>query len=204
MLVVWSLPPGNSPRGIDPNYQDHNPADTKTNPDHYIIFHFHTKHIATMVGAQLPRIYAVVAFHGQAYGGGTYPWVDGNDASGCNHCAHIMNCNTGSDSMPETMFWYPGQFTNQKVANLPPWAQIMTEFGNYLVAQGLLTAATFTGQRQGQLQLISADPCTRQYFNWGTYDRSRQFGPNGAPPPRGTGGNPPPTGGDNEQDNDGV
>ena len=157
-----------------------------------------------MVGAQLPRIYAVVAFHGQAYSGGTYPWVDGNDASGRNHCACVMNCNTGSDSMPETMFWYPGQFTNQEVANLPPWVQIMTEFVNYLIAQGLLTMDTFMEQTQGQLGLSNPDACSRQYFNWGTYRSSRQFGLNGAPPPGGHGGNPPPSGGDNEQDNYGV
>jgi hypothetical protein len=71
--------------------------------------------------------------------------------------------------MPETMFWYPGQFTNQEVANLPLWAQIMTEFANYLIAQGLLTV----------------DTCSCQYFNWGTYRSSRQFGPNEAPPPGG-------------------
>lgn len=202
--VVWRLPPGNGPGGVDPTYQDPNPPDSQTNPDLYVVFHFHTEHIATVAGAQRPGIYAIVAFHGQGYGTGSVPRVDGNNQDGRSRRARVMNCNTGGESTPHTIFFYPGELTNGEAASLPPWAQIMTEFGNYLVAQGLLTAATFTGQRQGQLQLISADPCTRQYFNWGTYDRSRQFGPNGAPPPRGTGGNPPPTGGDNEQDNDGV
>jgi len=146
-----------------------------------------------------------VAFHGQGYGTGRVPRVDGNNDDGRGRRAHVMNCNTGSESTPDTIFFYPGELTNQQAASLPPWAQIMTEFGNYLVAQGLLTAATFTGQRQGQLQLTTPpDPCTRQYFNWNGYVRSRQFGPNGAAPPGGTGGNPPPTGGDNEQDDDGV
>ena len=203
--VVWRLPSGSGPGGIDPAYQDPNPSDSQTNPDLFVVFHFHTEHIATVAGAQRPGIYAIVAFHGQGHGTGRFPRVDGNDPSGRNRRAQIMNCNTGSQSTPHTLFFYPGQFTNQQVANDGPWAQIMTEFGNYLVGQGLLTAATFTGERQGQLQLTTPpDSCGRQYFQWNGYIRSRQFGPNGAPPPGGAGGDPPPTGGDNEQDNDGV
>jgi hypothetical protein len=81
----------------------------------------------------------------------------------------------------------------------------LARFMNYMFAQGILTTDTFTAQRQGQLVLSAPDSCTRRYFEWGTrYTRSRQFGPHGAAPPGGNGADPPPTGGDNEQDNDGV
>jgi len=96
-----------------------------------------------------------------------------------------MNCNTGSASTPKTFFFYPGEYTNQQAADLQPWAQIVTEFGNYLVEQELVTAATFTGTRQGQLQLAKPDPCGRRYFLWNEDLKSRQFGPDGAPPPGG-------------------
>lgn len=201
---MWRLPRGNGHGGINPIYQDHDPQDSDTNPDRFVVFHFHTEHLAMVRNALRPGIYAVVAFHGQDYGMGRVPRVDGNDAQGRNLRAQIMRCNTGADSTPDTLFFYPGQFDNGEVGNFPPWAQIMVEFTNYLLQQGLLTAATFTGNRQGQLQLTAPDNCGRRSFNWNGYNRSRQFGPNGAPPSGGTGGVPPTTGADNEQDNDGV
>lgn len=200
MAVVWHLPGGTGPGQIDPSFQDHNPADAATNPDRYVVFHFHTEHIATVAGVQRPGIYAVVAFHGQRYGGGNWPRIDGNDDGGRNRRAAILNC----DPQSPTVYWYPGQFTNDEIASWPSRASVLTRFMNYMFAQGILTADTFTAPTQGQLELSDPDHCTRRYFEWGTYRRSRQFGPNGAAARGGNGANPPPTGGDNEQDNDGV
>lgn len=143
-----------------------------------------------------------MAFHGQFYAdGGRFRRVDGNDRYIRNVRAPILNCNTDDPNTPDTFFFYPGEYTNGEAASFDQHARIMVEFTNYLVQQGLLTVATFTGPSQGQLQLSPPDDCGRQYFVWNGYTRSRQFGPNGAPPP---GGPPPSTGDDNEQDDDGI
>ncbi|RDB24966.1 Chitotriosidase-1 [Hypsizygus marmoreus] len=201
--VVWNLPRGNGAGGIDPNYQDENPGDATQNPDRYVVFHFHTHHITNRAGVRRPGIHAVVAFHGQGYGGGTRPRVDGNDAAGRNRRARVLNC---GPTAPDELFWYPGEITNQDAAGFGDWALLMTQFANYMVAQGILTEATYTGATQGQLRLNPPDECGFETFDWGTYRSSRQFGPNGgpAPGPGGGGGSGPTTGGDNEQDNDGV
>ncbi|KDR82337.1 hypothetical protein GALMADRAFT_237588 [Galerina marginata CBS 339.88] len=196
--VVWNLPVGNGPGGIDPNYQDENPGDAQTNPDRYVVFHFHTDHITVREGVQRPGIHAVVAFHGQDFGGGGRPRIDGNDSGGRNRRARVLNCgNNGGD-----LFWYPGEFTPQDAANFGEWAQLMTRFGNYMVAQGILTVDTYTGSTRGQLQLNAVDECGYQRFNWGTWSQSRQFQP-GSP------GQGPSTGGPStdrgpELDDDGV
>ena len=206
---MWNLPPGNGPGGIDPSYQDHNPADGEANPDRYVIFHFHTDHIAHRRGLDLPGIHAVVAFHGQGYAPQTAPnippRVDGNNNDGRNRRARVMNCNTGDPSIPRTLFWYPGEFTNADAANFPPWARVMTAFANYMFSQDILTTATFTDSARGQLGLTPPDRanCNRRYFDWGRYRRSRQFGPDG-PPPRGQPPSGPSGSGDNQQDNDGI
>ena len=205
---MWNLPPGNGPGGIDPNYQDHNPADATSNPDRYVLFHFHTEHIAPRRGLNLPGIYAVVAFHGQDYAPQTSsapPRVDGNNDDGRNRRARVMNCNTGIRSVPETLFWYPGEFTNAEAATLEPWAQVMTAFANYLFSEDILTTATFTDVARGQLGLTAPDAenCNRRYFDWGRYRQSRQFGPDG-PPPRGQPPSQPSEDGGNQQDDDGI
>ncbi|RDB25300.1 Chitotriosidase-1 [Hypsizygus marmoreus] len=201
--IVWRLPPGNGPGGIHPAFQDDNPSDSDTNPDRFVVFHFHTHHIAPRGVVRRPGIHAVVAFHGQRYAEpiGRHPArVDGNDAEGRNRRARVLRCDA---NIP---FWYPGEFTNEAAdATHFVWAQVMTRFGNYLVNQGLLDESTYTGDTQGQLWLNPADECDRQTFNWGRYRVSRQFGPNGAPPPGGGGGDGGQNeDGDNQQDNDGV
>ena len=116
-----------------------------------------------------------------------------------------MNCNTGIRSVPETLFWYPGEFTNAEAATLEPWAQVMTAFANYLFSEDILTTATFTDVARGQLGLTAPDAenCNRRYFDWGRYRQSRQFGPDG-PPPRGQPPSQPSEDGGNQQDDDGI
>ena len=191
ITVVWALPPGDGPGGVDRIYQDLNPSDSETKPDRYIVFHFHTDHIATVTGTQRPGIHAIVAFHGQVYGDGRFPRVD-SQLAGRNHRAAILECD---DSTGIRDFFYPGESTDRQVAYSSPWLQILTEFGNYLVGQGLLTVATFTGPHQGQLQLTHPDNCGRQYFLRNGYRKNKQFGPGGMPPLGGRGGNPPSAGG---------
>lgn len=203
---MWNLPPGNGPGGINPNYQDHNPEDGQANPDRYVIFHFHTDHIARRGGLDLPGIHAVVAFHGQDYASPSQtaphrpPRVDGNNLGGRNRRARMMNCNTGNP-----LFWYPGELTNAAAANLPLWARLMTAFANYMFFEDILTAATFTDSARGQLGLTPPDGanCNRRYFDWGRYRQSGQFGPDGSPP-RGQPPSGPSGDGDDQQDNDGV
>jgi len=182
MTVVWRLPPGNGPGGINPAYQDPDPWDAQTNPDRYVVLHFHTDHIATIANTQQPGIYAIVMFHGQRYSSGLR--VDGNDRDRRQRRANIIECGDNTDPF----FFYPGGVAYHEVADDPPWVQIMAEFGNYLVEEGLLTVATFTDPRQGQLELTRPDTCGRQYFLWNGYTESRKFGPNGAPPPGGRAG----------------
>lgn len=201
--VVWRLPEippanGASPSNLDPAYQDHNPSDSSTNPDRYIIFHFRTDHISTYRGVQYPGISSVVAFHGQGYGGQR---VDGNNMQR-NERVEIMGCQTDVETTFDV--FYPGSYTNEQVAdiNFPERARILTWFGNYLIRLDLLTTSTFT--RHGQLGLTPPDHCGLQYFQWGGYYRSRQFGPNGGPPAGDTGGDTQPPVDDNQQDDDGV
>lgn len=164
------------------------------NPDRYLVFHFHTDHIDT--SDNVPGVYAVVAFHGQGYGTGHPPRVDGNDREGRQRRARVLQCRSDD-------YWYPG-YAYGDVRSFPPWAQIMVEFGDYLAAEGIVTAATFTGQTQGQLRLVPNGACST--FNWGRYNRSRQFRPNGSAspghPPGGSSG--PIVGDDDEQDMDGT
>ena len=141
----------------------------------------------------LPGIYAIVAFHGQGYGSGRTPRVDGNDQNGRNRRARIMTCNTGGESNANTLFWYPGAFRNDVPTN--EWATRMRDFGDFLQDQAIIEADIFTNPTQGQLGLSPPDDCGRQYFQWGTYTRSRQFGPDSTGPP---------SGGDDETDADGV
>jgi chitinase len=206
MTVVWRLPGGNGLGGIDPAYQDHNPATAQEEPDEYVVFHFHTEHIARVQGADRPGIFAISAFHGQYYNTGNYQRVDGNDNQGRNQRAHVLRCNTGDESNEHTLFLYPGYSTAD---NLADRARLLTQFLDYLAGQGLLTTATFTGPGQGRLTLSVPDACGRQYFGWGERRRTSQFGANGAVPPRGSappgtggGANPPAT--DNQQDNDSI
>jgi len=178
--VVWNLPGGANAA----DYQDHNPPDADTNPDRYVVFHFHTEHLAMIDGVQRPGIYAIVAFHGQDYGGGRVPRIDGNNEGGRNNRAAVMNCNTGSDVTPETYYWYPGSNEQRRSSTH------LAAFGNYMVDNGLLDANTFIGGTSGQLQLQPADSsrCNIQKFDWGRWRQSQQFGPNGSAPPRGGGG----------------
>lgn len=208
MTVVWRLPAGNGLGGIDPAYQDHNPATARQEPDEYVVFHFHTEHIARIQGQDRPGIFAISAFHGQNYNPGSYQRVDGNDNQDRNRRAHVLRCNTGGESNEHTLFLYPG-YTTADNPNLANRARLLTQFLDYLARQGLLTTATFTGQNQGQLGLSGVDSCGRRYFEWGGRRRTFQFGANGAAPPRGSappgtggGANPPAT--DNQQDDDGV
>ncbi|KAK2760327.1 hypothetical protein FQN54_002395 [Arachnomyces sp. PD_36] len=128
-----------------------------------------------------PGIYAIVAFHGQEYGPGRRPPVDGNDHTGENRRARIMRCNTGDDSTESTICWYPGNLPNDAVAEFPLWARTLTRFGNYLFDEDLATEQTFAGNTRGQLQAVRdpSDPCPRLYFEWGGYTWSRQFTPDG-------------------------
>ena len=195
ITVVWNLPPGNGWGGINPDFQDHNPPDATSNPDRYLVFHFHTDHIDT--SDNLPGIYAVVAFHGQGYGTGPTPRVDGNDREGRQRRARVLQCRSDD-------YWYPGYHYGD-VNSFPQWGRIVAEFGDYLAAEGIITAATFTGPTQGELRLVSNEHnCPYSTFDWGSRIRSIQFGPNGSPPP----GHPPSGSSgpnvDDEQDMDGT
>ena len=144
-----------------------------------------------------------MAFHGQEYNGER---VDGNRHGGRNRRAPIIECDTYHDHTEETGYLYPGEYTNEEVMGDSPRFATMVRFANYLHQQGLLTAATYTGPGQGQLELLDQNECGYQLFDWGrsrtsTRSSTRQFGPNGTPPPK---GNVPHTGGNNQQDNDGV
>lgn len=168
--------------GIDPSYQDHNPFDSDTDPDRFVVFHFHTEHIVYRgAPGYLPGIYGMVAFHGQDFTAGTNPWrrIDGNQDVTRNRRSHIINCNTGDVANAQTAYWYPGDLTNEEVANEVLWTRLITEFGNYLVRQGLLTAATFTDPGRGGLTVAQPDPtnCNRRQLTG--HPRRRMFGPNG-------------------------
>ncbi len=169
------MPPGNGPGGINPDFQDLNPPDATSNPDRYLVFHFHTDHIDA--SDNLPGVYAVVAFHGQRYLDGR---IDGWKDDPRHRRARVLLCRRTR----QRRYWYPG-YTYGDVSSFPQWGQIMVEFGEYLAAEGILTAATFLGPTQGQLELLVLDPNDADNchgFDWNGYTQSRQFGPNGSPP----------------------
>jgi hypothetical protein len=149
-----------------------------------------------------PGIHAIVAFHGQDYAADRER-VDGNLHHGRNRRAPILECNTYYDHTQDTDYLYPGEYTDEDVVGSDsPRTASMVRFMNYLLQQGLLTAATYTGQNQGQLGLLAPNWCGYQLFDWRGSRSSVQFGPNGTPPPRGSA--PHGTGGSSQQDDDGV
>ena len=109
-----------------------------------------------------------------------------------------MNCNTGGTANERTLYWYPGDLTNGEVAGERLWTRVMTGFGNYLVQQNLLTAATFIDADRGGLSTSEQDAthCNRMFLSGNYPSRSRMFGPNGPL------GSPPSQ--DDQRDNDGV
>jgi len=205
MTVVWRLPRGQTPNTFDPRYQDHDPQDSTINPDRFIVFHFHFDHLFNIGGQLRPGIYAIVAFHGQFYPPGPWTRVDGNGQHDRNIRTPILRCDRRNPNMDGTFFFYPGQYTDQEAErDLTPRGRLLAQFGNYLIRQGLMTAETFTGPRQGRLTLLPPDRCGLRRFDWGWTTRSWQFGANGADPPGRPGSPHPPPSGDGQGDDDGV
>ncbi|KAH9478589.1 Chitotriosidase-1 [Psilocybe cubensis] len=196
--VVWNLPSGSGAGGINSNFQDENPSDAHTNPDRYVVFHFHTDHIrqATATHGAAPGIHAVVAFHGQFRRGNNGRGRVDNQDPNRNRRARVLNCGNQND-----LFWYPGD-DNDNDNHLNEWAALMTRFGNYMINNGIMTLDTYTGSTRGQLVLNPPDDCGRQTFNWGGYRQSRMFQPGNPNQPGGSGSQNP--NGDPGQDNDGV
>jgi len=195
--IAWRLPAGTGFGGVDPRYQDHNSFDADGDPDRFVIFHFHADHLVFR-GEYRVGIYGVVAFHAQDFTDNTHPWrrIDGNRDTTRNRRSHIINCNTGDEATDQTLYWYPGDLTNGEVGNEALWTRVMTAFGNYLVQQNLLTAATFIDPERGGLTADLPDPthCNRRHLSG--QPRRRMFGPGGEL------GTPPSE--DDQQDNDDI
>lgn len=160
---MWQLPNGDAYR--------------ESNRDNYAVFHFHFDHLMERDGVLRAGIYAIVAFHGQAYTtSNRYPRVDGNDNQGDNRRAHVLNCNTGDQATENTHYFYPGAGRESDYDN--EHHRIIWRFANYLHQEDLATDETFTGGRRGQLTRYRDDDCpTRWYFDWGRYRQSRPFTP---------------------------
>ncbi|RHZ63005.1 hypothetical protein CDV55_105498 [Aspergillus turcosus] len=165
--IVWEIP--------NESYQEFP-------DDRWVVFHFHFDHLRNRNGINRPGIYAVNAFHAQQYiDDYAYARVDGNTNTGRSQRAHILNCDEQAVSDPMYVYWYPGDLANSETSNLPLWAAQLTRLGNYLYDLDLVTEATFTAADRGQLNTEDGerDACPVLFFNWGGYQQSRQFGPNG-------------------------
>lgn len=101
--------------------------------------------------------------------------------------AHILECETGNYITPRTRYWYPGDLPDTAARDLPMWAERLTNFGNYLWDQDLITEATFTASDRGQLDTWDREDsdCPIRDFDWNGYHLSRQFNADGATPPHG-------------------
>ena len=100
----------------------------------------------------------------------------------------ILRCDTDDEITPETQYWYPGDLPDSAASDLPMWAERLTNFGNYLWDEDLITEETFTASDRGQLDTVDREDseCPIRDFAWGDYNRSRQFDADGPTPPHGS------------------